>query len=591
MSYQSLLILAWVLVFVVIILLLLLLFRKQLSLLGRKTKPGEKVKDLAPDQLAEYQNTLLERLELINVPSQSPDAVPLETVKQVAQVHAGEVWGSEISGGQPLQILDQAGEPAMYAVPFLIGGEQFPGAEALVKHFSSIRKLYLTQDHHSVGKVRGASIPDELLTEIKKFGTVFVSARKNDFPVTRVSHCLHPYFYRAEEALLQLGLSQAKLEHIRFVPPCHDFFEFNTGGKTDRLQVNLLISEEELRKNGEQYKSDVAAAAPSKEYKIARDQKIKQAWEIYLNYEDYRSRFYDQPSGGPPAPPPNPDGSVERRIRQWERIPPILWTWWCEPTAASMVFAYWDHYVPVPGIGTHVGYDRIVDYWMDHPSNDHNVPDVIDPIADGNNIDAANVLKGYNWSVTKVHGDSQNNYALGALIDHINANRPAVWQVLGPIDHAVCAFGYRLFIFVPTQYVIVYNTWDENVHEWLYDSYGGVLFDRVEVDQYVPGGKELYRYLFIRYPYGGETFHVGNWNEIRFAVHPLTDITRANIEYSLDGGQTWNFMVQIWAQPGWNSWWWKPTTPSDKARVRIKGLGSNMDYLGGDGSFKNFRII
>ena len=588
MSYELLQLLVWALAVLVLILLAFLLFRKYFMKLGPSIKPEPKRDEWSEERLATYYQDLLNRLGLIHVDSQSSDAVPMQTLEKVADVHAAEIWGNEVSRGKPVQIIDQEGEPVMYAFPFLIGGEEFPEWESLITQLSKMRGLYKLQGNFP----ENLPISEEVKAELKRYGTVYVSARRNSYPVTRVSHELHPYFYRAEEALLKLGLAQSKLAHVRFVPPCYDFFEIQAGEKTRRLQVNALISEEEIYAASGQFKLDARAATPAPERAVNITERTEAAWQAYMNAPEEWPQITITQAGIDPVPLPPLPGGVEYRIRQWERIPPILWTRWCEPTSASMVFSYWDHYVPIPGIGTHVGYDRIVDYWLDHPSNNNNVPDILDPIADGPNIDVANVLKGYNWTVTKHHGDSSNNYALDHLMSEILANRPVVWHVFNPsIAHATCAFGFRTMIFVPETYVILYNTWDEAVHEWLYNSYASAPLDRVEVDAYVPGGKELYRYLFIRYPYGGETYQVGMWNEIRFAVHPLTDITKARIEYSLDGGQTWTFLVELAVHPNWNSFWWKPTTPTGSARIRIRGLAANNSYLGGDGSFKDFTIV
>jgi hypothetical protein len=286
------------------------------------------------------------------------------------------------------------------------------------------------------------------------------------------------------------------------------------------------------------------------------------------------------------SPPPNP-GDIEFKVSHWQRMPAINWTRWCEPTAASMVFSYWDHYVPVPGIGGYPNYPRLIDYWLEHPSNGNNVPDILDPIADMINVDVANNMKGYNWAVDKVIGNSSNDFAWNELVGHLRINHPVVWHVFGSIDHATAAFGYR--ILNGQKYVILYNTWNADpalaLDEWLYNDWTGV-----EVDRYRPGGQEFYRNLIITSPYGGETFHIGQWNEILFNVHPQTQITKARIEYSLDGGNSWSLVVEIWVQPGWNRWWWKPQTVSNKARIRIKGMANDRSYLGGHGSFNNFII-
>jgi hypothetical protein len=252
-----------------------------------------------------------------------------------------------------------------------------------------------------------------------------------------------------------------------------------------------------------------------------------------------------------------------------------------------MAFSYWDHYVPEPGVGGYPNYPRLVDYWFDHPSNGHNVPDIIDPIADGINIDVANVLKGYNWTVEKVLGTSNNDYAWNELTGHLHINHPVVWQVHGSIHHAVTAFGYR--IVNGQKYVALYNTWSDDpaiaYDEWLYNDWTSV-----EVDRYRPGGKELYRNVIVRRPYGGETFNIGEWNKILFHLHPITDVKLVRIESSIDGGRNWSLVVEMVVQPGWNTWWWKPKYSSSRARIRIKGMARDRTYLGGDGSYNNFTI-
>lgn len=545
-------------------------------------KPGEGVRTTPVSDVVIDYSELLNKLQLEWVGSSNADAVSMETIKQVADRHARAIWGSEVDRGEPLQLVDAEGEPVLYAFSYAIASHKFPTNDELIKQFSKLQRTGGTFSK-AKGKV-STEIVSILKTEAKRYGTIYVSACKSDFPVTRVSNVLHPYYYNAERALTQVGTDEAKLVRLRYLPP-HEFFEIQKYDVIQRLHAFILMSEEDIFSAAEKFSGSTEKIKPGRTERLpSYTKQVAEAWKAY-----------QQPVSAPvaipgplPTPPP-PPGGTEFRIRHWERMPPILWTQWCEPTSASMVFAFWDHYVPVPGIGTHAGYERIVDYWYDHPSNGHNVPDIIDPIAAGPNIDVANIQKGYNWTVTKVHGNSTNDYAWNELVGALHFNRPVVWHVFNPyIAHANAAFGYR--ILNGQRYVILYSTGDDAVHEWLYNAYAGSPLDRVEVDRYVPGGKELYRYLFIRRPYGEETYHIGQWNEIKFYLHPQTNITKIRIEYSLDGGQSWNLVVEKWGQPGWNSWWWKPTSTSNKARIRIRGMSENRTYLAGDGSFQNFVI-
>jgi len=542
-------------------------------------KPVEEAAAKSLSPIAIDDTDLLKKLQLQMVESKSRDAVSMAVLEEVADRHASAIWGPEIARGQPLQLVDVEDEPVLYAFPFAIGNGKLPETVELLKQFSKLQQTEGTSD--KTKETIPTAIPSIVGEEAARYGMIYVSACKRDFPVKRVSHALHPYFYNAKRALLHVGADTAKLVKLRYVSP-HEFFEIQSQDSVLRLHTHMLISEKEIHASAKKFKSTPVSKAVMAEPTSSYAKQIAAAWKAY-------EKPVPTPilkSKTPLSPSPSPR-AIEFRIRYWERMPAIDWTRWCEPTAASMVFAFWDHYVPVPGIGTHVGYDRIVDYWLNHSSNGNNVPDILDPIADGINIDVANILKGYNWTVTKIIGNATNDYAWNDLVGHLYSNRPFVWQVHGNIHHAVAAFGYR--IVNGQRYIILYTTWSDDPNialaEWLYNDWNSV-----EVDKYIPGGRELYRYLIIRRPYGGETYRVGQWNEILFHIHPQTDIKIARIEYSLNGGQSWGLVVELRVNPGWNRWWWKPISTSNKARIRIKGMSQNRKYLGGHGSYKNFTI-
>ena len=111
MSYELLQLLVWALAVLVLILLAFLLFRKYFMKLGPSIKPEPKRDEWSEERLATYYQDLLNRLGLIHVDSQSSDAVPMQTLEKVADVHAAEIWGNEVSRGKPVQIIDQEGEP------------------------------------------------------------------------------------------------------------------------------------------------------------------------------------------------------------------------------------------------------------------------------------------------------------------------------------------------------------------------------------------------------------------------------------------------------------------------------------------------
>lgn len=500
--------------------------------------------------------------------------VRLDTLSRMAEQHAVALWGSDVSAGEPLPVNDPQGRVVQYAFPFALDGQDVADRDALVARLD----LLWTAEEGDRTRRRHppAELPTLILQEVERYGTIYLSARRDDLPVPRVTHGLHPFFYNARRALKPFGKS-AVLEGL-FLDAPHEYFEIRAPEGRVLLHTHLLLRPDEIAEMAKPFARPGAVDALGPQPEPPDAPSVTRAWQAYLD-----------PAAFPIDPLLSPPAGAPYRIRRWERMPPILWSRWCEPTAASMVISFWDHYVPVPGIGTHVGYDRIVDYWLDHPTSGHNVPDILDPIADGPNIDVTNVQKGYQWSVTKTIGNAGNDYAWSEIVQGLQANRPLVWHLFsGSFAHATAVYGYR--IFNGQRYLLLYTTWGPVPEEWLYNSYGGVALTHVEVDRYEPGGREQNRYLFIRRPYGNETLRVGEFSEILYAVHPESDIRIARIEASMDGGQNWDLVVETWTQPGWNRWYWQPTSTTTRGRVRIRGLSESRAHLAGDGSYTNFSI-
>lgn len=551
-------------------------------------KPLDSETHRAKDDLQIDYDKLVKALEFALVPSKSSDAVSMESMKKVATQHAMAIWGKDIVCGTPLQLVDEDDKPIVYAFPCAIGQSDIPETKELLHKFAEIRKFSNVNDTFWDTGFDSIYIPDAVKEEAKRYGMIYVSAKKGCSPVTRVTYAIHPYFYLGVHSLLKAAPENAKLLKIRYIPP-YEFFEIEANDSVFRLHTNTLMSEGQIRAALPKCDVPVDKKEGNKKQIDSREERVEAAWKAYDDAVKLNEKK---------APLPFPGNfSYEFLIRHWERMPCINWTRWCEPTAASMVFSFWDHYVPVPGIGTYVGYERLVGYWFNHPSNGNNVPDILDPIADQINIDVAN-SKGYHWNVYKFIGNPNNDWGWDKLTAHLRTHRPLVWQIHGSIAHAVAAFGYRVvfpFWQGSTQkYVILYTTWSDDPdlarEEWLYNEYAGTTYSQVEIDRYVPGGAEPYQTMFLRRPYGSETYHINQWNEIRFYVHPQSNIKIARIEFSLDGGNTWQLLVECWTHANWNSWWWKPTQASTQARIRVKAFSETREYLAGDGSYKNFSI-
>lgn len=546
-----------------------------------------------------------ERLQLKPGERQHSELVPLSVVERTAELHACAVWGPEVGRGGALPILDQDGTPIQYAVPFVLGHTDFPPPGKLVRKFGRIRRDLIgpgaiSADFHHTSSYR--TYLDEIQSDLHGFGTVYVSARTNAYPVLRVSNELHPYFFQAELALdlaaVELGGDEPRLKALRLVGPFHEYFEIEAGGRTVRFHVHTLENQKVFEDAATRHQTFHPVEPHDEATLRLRIDLVHQAWQDY-------TRVMSEPLMGnlpdltlSPIPSPWPVG-ILRTIPYSDRMPPVLWTRWCAPTAMAMVFSYWDHYVPVPGVGTHVGYERIVDYWLDHPSNNRNVPSLLDEVVDlcSTYEEFANKRNGYAWSFGTVLGTAVNDYAWNQLVAEIDAGRPARWQIYPPdvAGHAVAVLGYRKMqhLFSTIKYVIVYNTWTTSREEWLYNHYNwsgaSGTANHIELNTYIPGGKEINRAFFIRQPYGGEILQAGQQNRIRF--YAQSDIQIARIEYSADGGRTWSFVVEMKVVPGWNDYHWRfPTAHTARGRIRITGYSDTRQVLATDGSFKNFQL-
>lgn len=527
------------------------------------------------------------RLRLREVKRKRSDQVHTELMERIALAHANEMWGPDVGQGSPLPILDDDGAPVLYAFPFAIGRREFPDPHTLIKRYSKLRQPPIWSSGGGLGKRASPAchpFPPSVRHELAQFGTVYVSATRQDFPVPRVLHGLHPYFYNAELALArakaEVERSRPRLTHIRLTPPFYEYFEIRAARTTRRFHAHTLMSEREMQAAASSYKRDIHL--PESDPQAAREhaKSIRRGWEYYGDIHHEPPEFVSHPS-------PLPTPETIHRIPHYELVPPLVQGYWCEATAVAMVFAYWDHYVP--GTGSWIGYGRIVDYWLDHPANGANMPNLIDEVIDCSTYEEfANDLNDYNWSFDTVYGNPQNDWGWDALVSELNAGRPARWKCFGPIDHANCAFGYRIAN-NGGKYVLLYNTWWTSPDEWLYNARAGTPLSHTEVNRYVPGGAESNRALYIRHPYGGETYNAGQKGRIRFKAG--SDVKVARIEYSADGGDSWDFVVELAVSPGWNRFNWKfPSVPTTRARIRIQGMSVNREFLAGDGSFMNFTV-
>jgi hypothetical protein len=140
------------------------------------------------------QQMLPQGLRLQKVERKQSSQAPLELMERIANTHAKEVWGPDVGQGEPLPILDEDGNPLLYAFPFAIGSQEFPNPNALIKRYNKLRQASSTSgaDFNKPEAQADQPFPTDIQHKMRQFGTVYVSATMDRFPVQRVSHGLHP---------------------------------------------------------------------------------------------------------------------------------------------------------------------------------------------------------------------------------------------------------------------------------------------------------------------------------------------------------------------------------------------------------------
>lgn len=475
-------------------------------------------------------------------------AVDVRRLAAIADTHAFEIWGEQVARGDPFPVLGPGGAVSAYVFPYALGTRSFPDEERLVS---------------------GPTDPSA------RFGAIYVAARPTAQPILRVVHALHPLYLngvQAEEsgrrALAQPG---ARLSHMYWLGLHEEYFEVEAADHSVLLDVHTL---EHVPREKALHKR-----APVPE-------------------EDPTDRSLPDLPLTPTLPGITADGTTRasalKLVPLAECVPVVNWTYWCVPTAGTMVVTYYDNYdKATSGI---LGYGRLVGHWLDHPKSGHNVPDYIDQLIDpatgtwrtGFNglTDFIKKTYGYTFTDRDVTANKSNDWAWADITGEIDAGRPFMWGTLvNGAGHAVCAFGYR--ITTNGKFVIVHTTWGDTEldqrEEWAYTQGTGLK-------AIIPGGGTPGQHLVLWSPDGHESLLTNIAGTITWYVWG-NQITRADVSASYDGGSTWSVVRQAApCVPGWNICDWTPTMATERARVRVRGYDTAGAYVAGDGSQANVQI-
>ncbi len=236
----------------------------------------------------------------VNADDIDPDnLVPLNIVNRIALQKAQELWG-QVTPGEPIACSDQDGNISTYMCPFRIGGGPFPSYEqimqgvkegrTLVKEVEegffnqlsqeaevsdnqtgSEREFYQrdanndTPNHYAGNSELGGGNTTEQPIEpagpnyqaalkeakeielgIGEYGTIYVSARYDLFPIPLCSHYLNPYYFSGdlaqEKATNFLG-ENSTLTRYYFLGRFGQYFTFSSGN--DEVSIHAYSLEVE----------------------------------------------------------------------------------------------------------------------------------------------------------------------------------------------------------------------------------------------------------------------------------------------------------------------------------------------------------
>ncbi len=206
------------------------------------------------------------------------NGVPIGIVRSVALKRAKEMWG-QVVPGEPIPCADQDGKLAYFMVPFHFGPNPFPSYDQIME---GVRK-----GREQVDQVQKGDIDPELLKAtpptapaniilhgnkdmvlttksgaaasspeaeyqkafkaakkkemgIGEFGTIFVAATYDRFPIPLMTDYLPPYYYTGDLAKVkakeELG-GEATLSRIFFLGERGIYFEFASGGTSAMIHA------------------------------------------------------------------------------------------------------------------------------------------------------------------------------------------------------------------------------------------------------------------------------------------------------------------------------------------------------------------
>lgn len=405
--------------------------------------------------------------------------------------------------------------------------------------------------------------------------TIIMGARYTSSPVDEISMAL-PRSKDAFDAVLNkartLGYGEPEFQKYYYFGPGEEYCAFKIGDQ------DFLINSCTFRIIE---KAELFLHKPEPIPEL--EQLARQKWEKYFNTANFSTR---QDSSYIPG------------------VPWIDWVYGCSPTAASMIFWYWDPY----------GYGRLVDHfftrwdppysaWKDCANVNRELALAMytDSMTGGtyiNNIlpgmiTVANSYNGYSCSgSTSPQGGSWNRYQFSWIKGEINAGRPCHWSILNYyyggdfINHSVTGVGYQIIL--PDTFVQIHTTWGWSGEPlWPLWTYNNGIYSRDYVVTFIPGGM-VNDNIFLDGPQGpGFVFknikYKIKWTNIG------SQIDHVKIWYSI-GRKASSYDSLYWTlitanAPNTEEYLWTAPDQDSSLRINLAGLNSSNQRLAADGGF------
>jgi hypothetical protein len=174
------------------------------------------------------------------------DLVPLGIVKKVALHKARELWG-QVTPGEPIALSDEDGNLSYYMCPFHIGPGPFPEYKQIIKGVrqgrnlvKAVQKGYAPPQSNHQKALKDAKNKE---LGIGEYGTVYVAATYDQFPIPLVSHYLAPYYLKGDLAwqkAKEVLRGNPRLNRMYFLGERGTYFEFESGNNSVTVHAYSL---------------------------------------------------------------------------------------------------------------------------------------------------------------------------------------------------------------------------------------------------------------------------------------------------------------------------------------------------------------